>query len=124
MKSVNQTVVVLGASNKPDRYSNMAVRMLLSHGYKVIPVHPRLKEIEGLPVASRLEDIHEDVHSLSIYLGPDRSLELTDSILLLKPGRVIFNPGTESNEIEKKLKTHGIPYKKACTLVMLRTGQF
>lgn len=34
------TVAVLGASDKPDRYSNRAVRLLLEHGYTVLPVHP------------------------------------------------------------------------------------
>ena len=38
MSENNKTVVVLGASPKPERYSNQAVVMLKDHGYEVIPV--------------------------------------------------------------------------------------
>jgi hypothetical protein len=42
----------------------------------------------------------------------------------MKPGRVIFNPGTENPELMEMLDAAGIPYLEACTLVMLRAGQF
>ena len=120
----DHTVVVLGASDKPDRYSNKAVRMLKRYGYRVVPVHPKLLEIEGLPVVSRLEDVREEVDTLSLYVGPLRSQALGESIVAAKPGRVVFNPGTESSELERLLDAHGIPCVKGCTLIMLQTGQF
>jgi hypothetical protein len=49
---------------------------------------------------------------------------LQEAILALKPGRVILNPGTESPDLEQALSDAGIPWLHACTLVMLRTGQF
>ena len=45
-----ETVVVLGASPKGERYSNQAVLALVGHGHRVIPVHPLLKEIAGVGV--------------------------------------------------------------------------
>jgi hypothetical protein len=42
----------------------------------------------------------------------------------MKPARVIFNPGTESQSLEEGLASSGIPFVKACTLVMLSTGRF
>ncbi|PKN32809.1 MAG: CoA-binding protein, partial [Deltaproteobacteria bacterium HGW-Deltaproteobacteria-20] len=50
--------------------------------------------------------------------------QLQDAILALRPGRVILNPGTESAALEQALTEAGIPWAHACTLVMLRTGQF
>jgi predicted CoA-binding protein len=117
-------VVVLGASPKPARYANRAVRELVAGGYSVIPVHPKVREIEGLPVVHKLGAIHERVHTLTLYVGPERSLVLADDIVSLNPGRVILNPGTESGELEKRLRDHHIECLHACTLVMLRTGQF
>ena len=116
--------MVLGASDKADRYSNMAVRMLKSTGYHVIPVHPRLKEVEDLPAVNELGQIHETVHTLTLYVGPQRSLVLMDEIVALRPGRVIFNPGTECDELESRLRESGIQTVKGCTLVMLRSGRF
>jgi hypothetical protein len=37
---------------------------------------------------------------------------------------VILNPGAESRELERALHDARIPYEHACTLVLLRTGQF
>ena len=120
----SRTVVVLGASDKPDRYSNRAVRMLKAEGFRVLPVHPCLRQIEGLPVSRFLSEIHEPVDTLTLYLSTERSAAVLDSIVALRPGRVILNPGTEHKLLEDRLESAGIPFLKACTLVMLSTGQF
>ena len=117
-------VVVLGASPKSWRYSNQAVCLLKAHGYQVIPVHPKVRTIEALPVVPKLRAISGIVHTLTLYVGPERSHSLIEGIVRLKPRRVILNPGTESPELEEHLREHHIPCMHACTLVMLRTGQF
>ena len=40
------------------------------------------------------------------------------------PKRVIFNPGAENSKLERRLAEKGIAFEDACTLVMLRVGQF
>jgi len=124
MVNEKQTVVVLGASPKPERYSNKAVRLLLEHGHRVIPVHPAIKEIEQLPVVRALERIEGSVDTLTVYLSPALSAPLTADLLKLKPERVIFNPGTENSELKQALERDGIAVEEACTLVLLNTGQF
>jgi len=121
---MGQTVAVLGASHKPERYSNQAVRMLKEYGHTVIPVTPGRAVIEDLAVVPELGGIEQPVDTLTLYVGPERSAQLRDAILALKPGRVILNPGTESASLEQALTEAGIPWEHACTLVMLRTGQF
>lgn len=117
-------VVVLGASPKPARYANRAIRELLAAGYCVIPVHPKIREIEGLAVVHTLRALHQQVHTLTLYVGPERSRDLIDDIIGVNPGRVILNPGTESELLESRLRARRIECLHACTLVMLRTGQF
>ncbi len=124
MSHTQQRVVVLGASHKPERYANQAIRLLLEHGHAVVPVHPRLDMAEGLPVVHALGEISGGVDTLTLYVGPERSAPLADAIVKLRPGRVIFNPGTESATLEAHLDAAGIPHERACTLVLLRTGQF
>ena len=120
----NETVVVLGASPKPERYSNQAVRALVEHGHRVIPVHPLLKKIAGVVAVPALSSVKDQVHTLTLYVGPERGQELLQDVINLGPDRVIMNPGTESDEIEEELNARGIAVLRACTLVMLRTGQF
>ncbi|KAA3613722.1 MAG: CoA-binding protein [Calditrichaeota bacterium] len=121
---MSQRVAVLGASTKRDRYSNQAVRLLREYGHEVIPVNPREKVIEDIPVVENISKLEGAIDSLTIYLNPQLSSKMADQIVALNPGRVILNPGAESPELEKVLDAKGIEYLHACTLVMLRTDQF
>ena len=124
MQGDRKRVVVLGASSNPERYSNMAVKRLLENHHEVIPVHPALDRVEGLDVASSLGEIDGRVDTLTIYVSPAVSSKMTDAIIALRPGRVIFNPGAENPNLETALEEHGVPTQHACTLVLLSTGQF
>ena len=125
MNPAKHHVVVLGATAKPARYANQAIRLLRNKGYiHITPVHPKLAESEGLAVTHRLSDIQEPVDTLTLYVGPARLEPMTTDIVNLKPARVIFNPGTESTRLQQALDQAGIPWEEACTLVLLRTGQF
>ena len=117
-------VAVIGASNKPDRYSYQAVKLLQEKGHVVFPVHQRIKDIEGLKVYPSISDIREIIDTVSLYVAADISSQLADSILAHKPRRIIFNPGAENSALEQKAKEKGVTPLNACTLVMLRTGQF
>ena len=119
-----QTVAVLGASNKAHRFSYRAVKLLSHYGHEVIPVHPKLEEIDGIKVVASLEQIVLPVDTLTLYVGEKHSRPLIDKIVALKPRRVIFNPGTASVELQEKLIVAGIAYIHNCTLVMLESAGF
>jgi predicted CoA-binding protein len=119
----SQIVAVLGASDNPERYSHKAFMMLREHGHTVLPVNPALESIEGVPVVKELRSL-PPVDTLTLYVGAARLPALTEDIVRLRPGRVIFNPGTESPEVQAALDTAGIPWVEDCTLVMLGTGRF
>ena len=117
-------VAVIGASNKPDRYSYQAVMLLKEKGHKVFPVHQRIQDIEGIKVVPSVKDIKEPIDTISLYVASDISSQLADDILSKNPQRIIFNPGAENPQLEEIAKTAGVKTLNACTLVMLRTGQF
>ena len=117
-------VAVVGASNKPERYSHQAVVLLAQKGHAVYPIHPALAEIDGHRVFKKLADVPVPVHTVTLYVSPALSGGLAGDLLAARPVRVIFNPGTENPELEEKLAAAGIAVVQACTLVLLRTGQF
>lgn len=127
-------VLVLGASDKEERYANKAFKLLRENGFEVIPVHPRIKQIEGVAVHASVGDAAaavvaaaagaSAVDTVSLYVNGDTVLENAAAIISLAPRRVIMNPGTENAAAAKMFADHGIEVLEACTLVMLKTGQF
>jgi predicted CoA-binding protein len=117
-------VAVIGASDKPDRYSYQAVMLLKQKGHKVFPVHPRLKTIEGASVYPTIKDVPEPIDTISMYVAADISTGMAADILGVKPKRIIFNPGAENPELAQKAKAQGVTALDACTLVMLNASTF
>ncbi len=119
-----EKVAVIGASPKEERYSNKAQRLLAEYHHTPIPVAPGYEEIEGRKVFSALKDIPENVDTVTVYIGPQHQEKIVADMVDVKPRRVIFNPGTENPAVYDQLKQAGIDVVEACTLVLLKTGQF
>ena len=117
-------VAVIGASNKPHRHSYQAVMLLKEKGHKVYPVHRRIKEIDGISVNPTIGDINDSIDTVTLYVNAVISNDIGKDILAKKPRRMIFNPGAENPELENQARKKGIDTINACTLVMLKTGQF
>ena len=115
--------LVLGASPNTSRYSNIAVHRLNKNGVEAVPVGIREGVIDGIDIIKGEPSV-DDVHTITLYLNPQRQKAYYDYILGLKPQRIIFNPGTENLELIKLAKEQGIETEIACTLVMLSTGAY
>ena len=115
---------VLGASENPMRYSNMAVRMLHEYDHEVVALGRREGQINGSTVHKDWPAEIDDLDTVTLYLNPRNQEEHYDYILGLNPKRIIFNPGTENSVLRERAQAQGIETEYACTLVMLRTGQF
>jgi len=116
-------VAILGASDKPDRYSNMLIKRLRGKGHTVYPVNPALKAIDGLPVYRNLAEIPSGADVLSIYMNAKRSSEIADAIVRSGIPRVIFNPGAENPGLAERLAAAGVEVEDACSLVLSGLGQ-
>lgn len=117
--------VVLGASPEPNRYSNLASRMLNDAGFEFVPVGIKKGDVVGKSILNlRDKPQIDNVHTVTLYLSPRNQKEWYDYILGLKPRRIIFNPGTENLELGKLAEKQGIEAEYACNLVLLKTGQF
>src|SRR5665213_1106504 len=117
-------VAVIGASDKPERFSYQALMLLKQKGHKVFPVHQRLKTIEGMVVYPSIKDIAEPIDTVSMYVAADISTGIAEDILGKKPKRIVFNPGAENPDLSQKAQAQGIITIDDCTLVMLRSGKF
>lgn len=117
-------VAVLGASNKPERYSYKAIRMLREKGHTPYPVHPALAEVDGIPVWPSLEAIQDPLHTVTVYLSARNQQPIAGQLIHSSARRFIFNPGAENDDLANQLRQRGKEVLYACTLVLLTTGQF
>jgi predicted CoA-binding protein len=119
---MSNRTLVMGATPNPERYSYKATAMLREYQHEVVAFGLRKGNIGDVVITQLLPD--DDIETITLYLGPANQIAYVDYILKMKPSRVIFNPGTENPEFQSKLKEYGIEPVEACTLVMLRTGQY
>jgi predicted CoA-binding protein len=115
--------VVLGASGNPARYSYLAINRLRAYDHPVVAVGKRVAKVADVPISTD-HSPEQDVDTVTLYLNPKNQVEYYDYILNLHPKRIIFNPGTENEELMRKARENNIQPVIGCTLVMLTTGQF
>ncbi len=120
---MKKKTLVLGASTNPERFSYMAVRKLKYGSIPVVAVGLREGEISGVRIEKPFP-VFDDIHTVTIYIGPKNLVSYYDYILRLRPRRVIFNPGTESPEFAQILSSAGIEVVHACTLIMISNNLY
>jgi uncharacterized protein len=59
---MSRTIPVVGASPNPHRPSHRVMHTLLEHGYHVIPVTPKARDVLGLTTYPTLRDIPGTIH--------------------------------------------------------------
>lgn len=122
---MSKKTVIIGATTNPTRYAYLAAEMLSEYGHEIVPVGIKsgnLFDKEILPI--QVKPKVEGVDTITLYIGPRHQPEHYDYLLSLKPKRVIFNPGAENPEFEKMVEDTGAEAWQACTLVLLRSGQY
>ena len=118
-----KTTLVLGASDNPARYSYLALNSLRRHGHPVIAIGKKQGKVADVSITNAREP-HANVDTVTLYLNPLHQKMYYEYIVSLNPKRIIFNPGTENEELSVLAEQHGIKTMEACTLVLLSTGQY
>src|SRR3989304_238851 len=62
-----KTIAVVGLSDKPDRDSYQIASYLQQHGYRIIPVNPRVNEVLGEKAYPSLRDVPDPVDVVDIF---------------------------------------------------------
>ena len=120
---MNKKAVVIGASTNLERYSYLAIHQLRNHQHEVIAIGKSKGEVADVSIVNDNPTVH-DVDTVTLYINPSIQKDYYKYILSLRPKRIIFNPGTENNELFELAKENGIQPLEACTLVLLSTGQY
>jgi predicted CoA-binding protein len=120
---MSKKTLILGASTDETRYSNIAAHRLLASGHEIVLVGNKKGTVEGLPIHND-SPIFAHIDTVTLYLNPQRQKEYYEYILEVLPKRIIFNPGTENEELVALANAKGIATENACTLVLLSMGEY
>jgi predicted CoA-binding protein len=119
----DKKTLIIGATPNSGRYAYLAAHRLVSYGHTIVNVGLKSGEVAGVPI-EKADKIHNDIDTITLYIGPQNQPALYDYILATKPKRIIFNPGTENSELRKIANEKGIETEYACTLVLLSIGEY
>lgn len=120
---VKNKTLVLGASVNPARYSYLAIKKLTEHHHPIVAIGKRKGKVGNIEIEI-VQKQFEDIDTVTLYLNPKNQRTYYNYIISLHPRRIIFNPGTENEELADLALQNGIIPQEACTLVMLSTGQY
>ena len=118
----NRTLVI-GASLKTYRHSNMVIKSLVNNGFEVVAYGLKKGEVSGVNIDTDLKQ-YLNIETVTIYMNSKRQKEVYNYIISLHPKRVIFNPGTDNPEFYQILQENNIDFEVACTLTLLATNQY
>ena len=112
-----KTVAVVGASNHRQKFGNKAVRAYQSAGYKVIPINPNERVVEGIPTYASVVDVPETIDMVTVYVPPDIGIGLLDGFERKQIKEIWINPGAESDELMAESRRRKLNVIEACSII-------
>ncbi len=123
--SNSKKTVIIGSTTNTTRYAYMAAERLLGAHIEFVPVGIKKGTVLDMPILPlREKPVIKNVHTVTMYIGPQNQPEWYQYILSLKPKRILFNPGTENELFQQMAQEQNIEVVEGCTLVMLGVGTY
>jgi predicted CoA-binding protein len=79
-----KTIAVVGLSNNPLRASHGVSAYMQGHGYRIIPVNPRIETALGEKAYASLLEVPEKIDIVNIFRRPEFVEEVVDQAVQLK----------------------------------------
>jgi uncharacterized protein len=114
---MSKTVAVVGASSDRTKFGNKAVRAFLGAGYRVIPINPNEREVEGIPTFASVLDVPDPIDMATVYVQPDVALRLLDEFEEKKIPEVWVNPGADSDDVIAEARRRKMNVIFACSII-------
>ena len=112
-----KTVAVVGASSDRSKFGNKALRAFQAEGYRVIPINPNEREVEGLATYASVLDVPEPIEMATVYVQPAVTLGLLDEFERKKIPEIWINPGAEDADVIDEARRRKMKLIFACTIV-------
>lgn len=107
-----KSIAIVGASDSPERDSNLVLRFLLGRGYRVSAINPKLagQEIASMTVYATLADVPDAIDMVDVFRNNAAVPGVVDEILSLpqSPKFIWMQLGVRDDEAARKAEATGI----------------
>jgi uncharacterized protein len=101
-------LAIVGVSRSGKKFGNMALRELRAKGYRMFPVHPSAKEIEGERCYRSLAEVPPSVGGVLIVVPPAQTDTVVREAAAAGIRRVWMQQGAESAEAIRFCEAEGV----------------
>ncbi|MEW6697739.1 MAG: CoA-binding protein [Bacillota bacterium] len=105
-----KTIAVVGLSDKPHRDSFKVAEYMQSQGYRIIPVHPRVKEVLGEKAYRTLGEIPDKVDLVNVFRKSEETPPVVKEAIPLKPHAVWLQLGIINDKAAQIATGAGLEY--------------
>jgi predicted CoA-binding protein len=103
-----KTIAVVGLSDSPLRPSHGVSAYLQTHGYRIIPVNPRIKIALGERAYPSLLDVPEKIDIVNIFRRPEYVEEVVEQAIQLKVPAIWMQEEIVNEPAAEKARRAGI----------------
>jgi len=103
-----RTVAVVGISDNPERDSYRVAAYLKEHGYRVVPVNPKLDAVLGEKAYPNLAAIPFSVDVVDIFRKPEAIPEVVDEAIRTRAKVVWMQEGLAHNASADRARAAGL----------------
>jgi uncharacterized protein len=104
----SRVIAVVGLSADWFRPSYFAAKYMQEHGYRVIPVNPKYKEILGEKSYASLRDIPEKVDLVDVFRKPQDVLPVADDAIAIGAKVLWQQLGVKNEEAAARARAAGL----------------
>lgn len=104
----SKTIAVVGLSFNPMRPSHGVSAYMQTHGYRIIPVNPQIRECLGEKAYPSLLDVREKIDIVNIFRRPEFVEEVVDQAIQLKVPAIWMQEDVIDERAAEKARKAGI----------------
>jgi predicted CoA-binding protein len=103
-----KAIAVVGLSANPLRPSHGVSAYMQSHGYRIVPVNPHVKECLGEKAYATILDVPQQIDIVNIFRRPEYVEEVVDQAIQLKVPAIWMQEEVIHEKAAEKARKAGI----------------
>ncbi|WP_091774228.1 CoA-binding protein [Piscibacillus halophilus] len=101
-----KTIAVVGLSDNPSRTSYRVSKVMQKHGYRIIPVNPKVDEVLGEKAYNTLEDIKEPIDIINVFRRSEYLVDVAEEAIKTDCKVFWAQLGISNEKARELLKEH------------------